>query len=200
MSSQADLARIKQRMNELEKLRYVTQLPIPSVRAKLLTANVPPEDVPFTLRSDEVAENKGEWQTLREGERWGQPDALYRFSFEVDLPTLAPQQKLTLRLDLSALPAVWCINTVEGLVYLNSEPFHALDRYHREIILPDRYTQSRSKLEVTRPMKSRLNVTPTRPVSLRRGRTGWKTATGEWKSTSAVKSAVCGTKRASGKC
>lgn len=88
------------------------------------------------LQAEKIAE-PSERFSIQNGTRWGERDSLYRIDFEVAIPQDWQGQLLALHLDLSAPPDhSWSINTIEGLVYINDKPFHAVDRYHREIILP----------------------------------------------------------------
>src|SRR5689334_10290083 len=115
-----NVEKIRRRIEELGRLRYIESHPIGPVVAAALD----PE------------ENASSSVTLREGDRWGERDKMYRLSFEVEIPESWRGQLLVLNLNPSAPPRDWVINTVEGLLYLDGKPFHAVDRYHREIVLP----------------------------------------------------------------
>ncbi|HKD76016.1 MAG TPA: hypothetical protein VKB76_10985, partial [Ktedonobacterales bacterium] len=69
------------------------------------------------------------------GDRWGERDAIYDMHFDVAVPSEWRGQTLALHLDLAAPVQGWEIATVEGILYLDGKPLHALDRYHREILL-----------------------------------------------------------------
>ncbi|HEX2910506.1 MAG TPA: alpha-mannosidase [Chloroflexia bacterium] len=127
MNLNLTLAKLKSRIEELERLRYIEKLPLGPIK-------VEPES--------------GNSFSLKVGERWGKRDRLYRLSFELEIPQKWRGQSLALHLDLSAPANNWTINTVEGLLYLNGKPFHALDRYHREIILPAEATEE-AKLDIS---------------------------------------------------
>ncbi len=112
--------KIRQRIDELAKLRYRDQQPLNSL---------------FVQKIDNGG--AGERFDLRIGDRWGERDALYNVFFTVDPPKdWLRSGQVALHLDLSELPDAWTINTIEGLVYLNDQPFHAVDRYHREMMVP----------------------------------------------------------------
>lgn len=73
---------------------------------------------------------------LHIGDRWGAKDAEYLVQGEFEIPQAWRGDLVALQLDLSAPARQWAINTAEGLVLLDGQPFHAVDRYHREILLP----------------------------------------------------------------
>ena len=75
---------------------------------------------------------------------------IYRVSFPAEIPTnwQRPGHMIALHLDLSSPPTSEMLNTVEGLLYIDGKPFHALDRYHREIILTPELSV-KNKLAIT---------------------------------------------------
>jgi alpha-mannosidase len=117
-----NVPKIKSRIKEIEKKRYAASLPLSKLRAERL------ED-----GASEVV-----W--LSEGDRWGVRDANYLVSFDLAIPAEWRGQSLALNLNLSIMPDSFSLSTVEGLLCLDGVPFHALDRYHREIILPPEKT------------------------------------------------------------
>ena len=126
------LLKIKARVAELARLQYSAVRPLGPILAHPI-------------------ENFDENETqlvLREGERWGKRDTLYQLDFGVEIPTDWRGQTVALHLDISEAVNDFVINTVEGLIFINGKAFHALDRYHREIILTPELA-ARSKLEVT---------------------------------------------------
>jgi alpha-mannosidase len=138
MPAHPNLERIKKRMYELEKLRYVQQIPLENLKAKKLGSLATLEVQPNAT----VTEGKGEWLSLKKGDIWGEPDTLYWFNFDFTTPPVTSAQSLVLHIDLSVPSESWSINTIEGMLYLNGQPFHALDRYHREVILPADFTNT----------------------------------------------------------
>ncbi|MDB5080330.1 MAG: hypothetical protein JWP00_2254 [Chloroflexi bacterium] len=115
--------KIQSRIAEIGKKRYAASQPIGKVRAERL----------------EVSDAEAVW--LAEGDRWGKRDSNYLVSFDLEIPAEWRGQTLALHLNLSEVPNTWLINTVEGLLCLDGEPFHALDRFHREILLPPEKTR-----------------------------------------------------------
>jgi alpha-mannosidase len=113
------IQKVQRRIDELARLRFIESRPIGPVQAEQLDS----ENRPLTS------------VTLRRGERWGSRDALYNLSFQVEIPESWRGQLLTLNLNPSTPPDGWVINTVEGLLFIDGKAFHAIDRYHREIIL-----------------------------------------------------------------
>jgi len=73
---------------------------------------------------------------LTVGDRWDAYDAEYLLRGAFEIPAAWRADLLALQLDLSTPASQWVINTAEGLVLLDGQPFHAVDRYHREILLP----------------------------------------------------------------
>ena len=124
------IEKIQSRIKEIGKKRYAASLPLEKLRAERLDGEAP-----------EVA-----W--LSEGERWGKRDSNYLVSFDLEIPADWRGQTLALHLNLSEMPNTWMINTIEGLLCLDGEPFHALDRFHREIMLPPENT-TQARLAVT---------------------------------------------------
>lgn len=115
----ASLAKIRRRMEELAELRYVDRDSIGEVRATRISVG-------------DVAA-PGEY-TLRVGDRWGERDALYRLQCILRVPPGWRGQTVALYMDLSANDGGG-LATVEGLLSIDGQAFHALDRYHREILL-----------------------------------------------------------------
>lgn len=97
---------------------------------------------PFTARSlfsstiEQAAGNSSDAFQLHVGDQWGAYDAEYRLEGEFEIPEAWRSKLLALQLDLASPIHQWAINTAEGLVELDGRPFHAVDRYHREILLP----------------------------------------------------------------
>lgn len=126
------LLKIKARVAELARLQYSAVRPLGPILAHPI---------------QNFDENETQL-VLREGERWGKRDTLYQLDFEVEIPTDWRGQTVALHLDISQTVNEFVINTVEGLIFINGKAFHALDRYHREIILTPELA-ARPKLEVT---------------------------------------------------
>lgn len=121
--------KIQSRIKEIGTRRYAEVLPLDKLRAERLDGEAP------------------ETVYLSEGDRWGKRDSTYRVSFDLEIPPDWRGQTLALNLNLSEIPTQWLINTIEGLLFLDGAPYHALDRFHREIFLPAGKTE-KPKLNV----------------------------------------------------
>ena len=115
------LRKIERRVEEIGKSRYAESLTLSNLKAELQDSE------------------EGEVVYLSEGVRWGKRDSNYIVSFEVEIPAAWQGQTLALNLNLST-PHTHSLSTIEGLLFLDGEPYHALDRYHREIVLPPEKT------------------------------------------------------------
>ena len=124
-----NVEKIRRRVEELAKLRFPETRPLAKVYAQ-------PSDQP-----EKAVE-------LHVGDRWGERDKIYLINFRLDIPVEWRGQPLALCPQVSALGTGWYINTVEGLIFINGKPFHALDRYHREIVLTSDITENAS-LDIT---------------------------------------------------
>jgi len=129
--------KIKKRLVELANLRYGDSLPIPTIYAQRLEGG------------------KTEGFTLSEGQRWGEYDTIYQLNFNLEIPASWRNLVVALHLNLTTGPS-FGINTVEGLVSIDGHPFHALDRYHREIILTSQQVE-KGKLAVSIKLWSGIN-------------------------------------------
>ena len=125
-----NLLKVRQRVKELGERRYLARLPLGPVVVRPLDQ---PQASAFTLQP---------------GDRWGERDTLYEASLNVSIPTGWAGETVALRLDLSKSADAFTINTIEGLLFVNGQPFHALDRYHREIILTTEQV-ARRQLEIS---------------------------------------------------
>ncbi len=118
------IRKVKARVLELSKLLYCDRRALEPVQA---------------TRVDESSSAGGASPTLtlQTGDRWEEYDAIYRVSFTARIPAEWPGsgRMIALHLELSRPPTSEMLNTVEGLLFIDSQPCHALDRYHREIIL-----------------------------------------------------------------
>ncbi len=130
--------KIRLRLKELANLRYRESLPIPPIYAQPVTGG------------------KTEGFTLSEGQRWGEYDTIYQLNFNLEIPTNWRNRVVALHLSLTTAPSVFTINTVEGLVSIDGHPFHALDRYHRELILTSQQVE-KAKLAVSIKLWSGIN-------------------------------------------
>ncbi len=120
----ANLRKIQRRMEEIGKSRYAGSLTLSNLQAERQDGE-DPETV---------------W--LSEGDCWGKRDSNYIVSFDVEIPPEWQGQTLALHLNLSLPVKDPPLNTIEGLLCLDGVPFHALDRYHREIVLPPEKTST----------------------------------------------------------
>ena len=134
-----NLLKIQQYITELAQLRYVESRPLSQVWAE----------------QQSVGNGSG-WQatgsagqSLEPGQRWAARDSLYVISFEVVIPAEWRSNKdslIALRLDLAQSYSEHSLNSVEGLLYINGQALHAIDRYHREVILPDTLVKNHAVL------------------------------------------------------
>jgi alpha-mannosidase len=106
--------------------RWVEELAAQRVSA---TQPLGPLHVRQLLVGDETRETAF---TLSEGQVWGEPDGLYLMQFEVTLPEDWREQMVALYLQVAQ--PVWQVS--EGLLAVDGQPFHAVDQYHHEVILP----------------------------------------------------------------
>jgi len=111
------LKKIQRRIEELNTLQYRESRPIESVTIQPL--------IPA-----------GESFQVKYHDTWGQHDGLYSFAFMVTIPPEWHNEIVALHLDFSEPPNMWDIATSEGLLFINERPIHAIDRYHREFIIP----------------------------------------------------------------
>ncbi len=114
---QVNVAKLKRRIQELARRRYVASQPIGPLRVARL-------------------DGTGAVQVVNTGERWGERDGLYRMTAQVAVPADWRGDELALHLDLSAPATGWELATAEALLSIDGVPLHAIDRYHREVILP----------------------------------------------------------------
>jgi alpha-mannosidase len=127
------ILKIKRRISELETLRYIERCPIEAVQAERLTIGNQYAPSQFSLT---------------EGQTWGEQDAIYHITFDLSIPAAwqEAESQIALHLNFSTGSKDGILNTVEGLIYINDQPFHAIDRYHREIILSPILLQSSMKI------------------------------------------------------
>lgn len=114
------LQKIQRRVEELAQWRYLDILPVGPIQAEKISGG---SESPVK-------------QTLQTGDRWGERDAIYQMYFTVTIPSEWKHHTVALNLNFSPTPTDWTINTVEGVLSVNNHLFHAVDRYHREILLP----------------------------------------------------------------
>ena len=125
--------KIQRRVAELERFRYRASQsvgPLTATQVQVGTEAVTAEPI-----------------TLTTGTRWGERDAIYHMQLATAIPTAWRGQALALHLDLSVPRPDLGLATVEGLIFIDGFALHALDRYHREIVLDERLT-TRETLEV----------------------------------------------------
>ncbi len=116
---QPSVQKIQRRIEELAQRRYAAQVALAPLRAERTDVA---GEAPFTITS---------------GTRWGERDGVYQMAVEVDIPPAWRGQSVALHLDLSAPASDYTgIATAEALLSIDGVPLHAIDRYHREVILP----------------------------------------------------------------
>jgi alpha-mannosidase len=113
---QVNVEKLKRRVQELARRRYMAARPIGPLSVARL-------------------DGRGDRRVNR-GERWGERDGLYRMRAEVAVPAEWRGGMLALHLDLSAPVGGGQLATAEALLSIDGVPLHAIDRYHREVILP----------------------------------------------------------------
>jgi alpha-mannosidase len=125
------LAKVTRRTEELAGLRYAESLPLGPLYAQRLDASGAPD---------------GPELVLVEGDRWGGRDEVYLLRFEVAIPERSRDMLIALQLHFSGLDREGRIQ--EGLLFVDGHPFHAIDRFHREVLLPPEMAQ-RASLPIT---------------------------------------------------
>ncbi len=110
--------KIRRRIQEIGRARRLEAIPLG----------------PLMVRRLDVAETLV--RMVQQGDRWGERDGVYAMHMDVAIPPEWRSHVLALHLDLSSPVSRDSLATVEALVSIDGVPLHAIDRYHREILLP----------------------------------------------------------------
>jgi alpha-mannosidase len=149
---QVNIHKIERRIEELARRRYLARHPIGPLRLRPHPGA--PHEAPVAISEAErqmIATALGtdaalsaitapplpaDGVFLHTGDRWGQRDGRYLLEATVEIPPEWRSDLVVLHLDLSEPASQWDIATAEALLSIDGVPLHALDRYHREVILP----------------------------------------------------------------
>jgi alpha-mannosidase len=118
--------KIQRHIEELAKVRYRAYQTIPSIVAQRLLLG---------------EQESSHTSTVQRGELWGERDAIYDVRGRVSIPNDWQGKTLALHLDLAEPAEGWDISTIEGTLFIDGQAIHAIDRYHREVLLAPELTQ-----------------------------------------------------------